>query len=84
MNYVFTIKDLHYVQDEGFPKDEDICFVLWTDKDGNYDCFVGCYDENKNNFYADYGMGSTVVKGKSVIAWKLFDADNILIKKEKK
>ena len=79
MKYVFKISNLNYVEADGLPNDEELCFVVWADKEGNLDCFVGSYDENKKQFYADYGMGGVIVKAKSVIAWKLFDADNIII-----
>ena len=82
MKYQFTIKDLNYVETDGFPQDDEICFVVWADKDNNIDCFIGGYNKKKEQFYADFGLGGFVINAKSVIAWKVFDSENVLIKKD--
>ena len=35
MKYVFKISNLNYVEVDGLPNDEELCFVVWTDKEGN-------------------------------------------------
>ena len=82
MKYQFTIKDLKYTETDGFPEDEEICFAVWKNKDGDFDCFIGAYNANKKCFYADFGFGGLILKADTVIAWKPFNCDNILIKRQ--
>lgn len=61
------------VEYDGLPNDGDWCIVTWEDHNGNVDWFVGGYQAEHKQFYANFGFGGAVLKEESVVGWTLLD-----------
>ena len=56
---------------DGWPPDGEWCVCLFGEGKKKPEIFVGGFDQERRNFYANYGMGGAVLDQEDVAAWCL-------------
>ena len=69
-------KDWNLVSEKGLPEDGEWCFIIYkTDREPQYDFFVGGYNEEQKEFWVSFGYGGAVVDAENVVAWADFEVE---------
>lgn len=75
MNFSLSVDKWNLVSEKGLPEDGEWCFLVWKTAKGELDWSVGGYNENKQSFYVNFGLGGLVLDAEDVIAWAVFFGD---------
>lgn len=76
--FKFEVTDWVYVDESGYPEEDDWCLLVCKDSDGEYFFFVGGYNESEKAFYVNFGLGGAITDAADVVAWAPLDKEDFL------